>query len=50
MRMLAEALGAMQTWLDADEALKPWQVILRRCAVHRRVAQSSTATSSGIQC
>jgi len=26
MRMLAEALGALRTWLDADEELKPWQV------------------------
>ena len=28
MRMFAEALSAMQTWLDADELLKPWQVKL----------------------
>ena len=27
MRMLAEALVALQTYLDADEMLRPWQVM-----------------------
>ncbi len=29
MRMLAEAFGALRTWLDADEALKAWQVTVQ---------------------